>query len=316
MDARARDPNGRADFASRAQGLSRCSFSPDGTQLLFARSSPTDWAYRDLFSMPVLGGEPRLLMKNVDSPVSFSPDGRQILFMRKNSARNAAQIFVANSDGGEERLLLTVDGAGGSWQNGGAWSHDGRTVVVSVTYWRDQAGSELDAISLFDGSVRKIYTSKQSIGRPVWLPESDAIVAKMEDKNEHSQIWLFPFPQGEPRPITHDLEEYHEFIDATRDGKTIAAIAWKTTNNIFVFAAGDASHGKQITFGEQDIDSATLLPSGRILIHESGDPDGELWTMNADGTRRVLFSGLRGISFVSRCGSYIVFWPSRTTRRR
>src|SRR5882724_4002960 len=102
-------------------------FSPDGTQLLFARSSPTDWVYRDLFSMPVLGGEPRLLMKNVDSPVSFSPDGRQILFMRKNSARNTAQVFVANSDGGDERLLLTVDGAGGSCQNGGAWSLDGRT---------------------------------------------------------------------------------------------------------------------------------------------------------------------------------------------
>jgi DNA-binding winged helix-turn-helix (wHTH) protein/Tol biopolymer transport system component len=280
-------------------------FSPDGTQLFFPRSSPTDWFYRDLFSMPVLGGTPRLLMNNVDSPVSFSPDGRQILFMRKNSTRNTAQVFVANSDGGGERLLLTVDKAGSSWQNGGAWSPDGTTVVVSVGYW--PTGSELDAISLSDGSARKIYTSKQSIGRPVWLPEGDAIVAKMEDKNEHSQIWLFPYPQGEPRLITHDLEEYHEFIDATRDGKTIAAIAWKTINNIFVFAAGDASHGKQITFGEQDINSATLLPSGRILIHESGNPDGELWTMNADGTQRVLFSSLRGISFVSRCGSYIVF---------
>jgi DNA-binding winged helix-turn-helix (wHTH) protein/Tol biopolymer transport system component len=280
-------------------------FSPDGTQLLFPRSSPTDWFYRDLFSMPVLGGTPRLLMKNVDSPVSFSPDGRQILFMRKNSARNTAQVFVANSDGGGERLLLTVDKAGSSWQNGGAWSPDGKTVVASVGYW--PTGSELDAISLSDGSVRKIYTSKQSIGRPVWLLEGDAIVAKMEDKNEHSQIWLFPYPQGEPRLITHDLEEYHEFIDATRDGKTIAAIAWKTINNIFVFAAGDATHGKQITFGEQDIDSATLLPTGRILIHESGNPDGELWTMNADGTQRILFSSLRGISFISRCGSYIVF---------
>jgi hypothetical protein len=63
-------------------------------------------------------------------------------------------------------------------------------------------------------------------------------------------------PNGEPRPIAHDLEEYHEFIDTTRDGKTIAAIAWKTINNIFVFPVGDALHGKQITFGEQNIDSA------------------------------------------------------------
>ena len=46
-------------------------FSPDGTQLFFPRSSAKDQAYRDLFSMPVIGGEPRLLIKNVDSPVTF-----------------------------------------------------------------------------------------------------------------------------------------------------------------------------------------------------------------------------------------------------
>jgi Tol biopolymer transport system component/DNA-binding winged helix-turn-helix (wHTH) protein len=289
-------------------------FSPDGTQLFFARSSPQDFAYRDLFSMPVLGGTPRLLTKNVDSPVSFSPDGRQILFIRKNAARNTAQVFVANSDGAAERLLRTVDKAGSTWQNGGAWSPDGRTVVTSAGYWRDQSGSELDAFSLSDGSLKKIYASDQMIGRPVWLPEGDAIVAEMEDKHNHSQIWLFPYPQGEPRPITHDLEDYHEFIDASRDGKKIAAIAWKTINNIFVFPAGDAAHGRQITFGEQDIDSATPLPSGRILIHEAENPDGELWTMNADGTQRVLFSSLRGISFVSRCGSYVVFLSQENSK--
>jgi DNA-binding winged helix-turn-helix (wHTH) protein/Tol biopolymer transport system component len=286
-------------------------FSPDGTQLFFPRSSAADQVYRELFSMPVVGGEPRLLIRDVDSPVSFSPDGKQLLFMRKNAARNTSEVIVANSDGGGERSLLTADQAGGGWQNGAAWSADGRTIVASVAHWGAKTQSELRAISLVDGKVKTILTSNQSIGRPVWLPEGDAIVAEMEDQYNHSQLWLIPYPQGEPRPITHDLEEYHEFIDATRDGKTIAAIAWKTINNVFVFPASDPSHGKQITFGEQDLDSATVLPSGRLLVHESGNPDGELWTASTDGSQRTPFSSLRGIGFVSRCGPYVIFLATK-----
>jgi DNA-binding winged helix-turn-helix (wHTH) protein/Tol biopolymer transport system component len=282
-------------------------FSPDGTQLFFPRSSAKDQSYRDLFSMPIVGGEPRLLIKNVDSPISFSADGRNIVFMRKNSARNTVDVMVAKADGSGEHSLLTFDQAGGGWQNGAAWSPDGRTVVVSVTFWSMRNESELNAISVSNGTVKKIYASGQIIGRPVWLPEGDGIVAAMQDQNDHYQLWLIPYPQGEPRLITHDLEDYHEYIDGTRDGKTIAAIGWKTINNIFVFPANDPSRGKQITFGEQDIDSATVLSNGRVLIHESGNPDGELWTMNGDGSQRTPFSNLKGIGFVSRCGPYVIF---------
>ena len=280
-------------------------FSPDGTQLFFPRSSAKDQAYRDLFSMPVIGGEPRLLIKDVDSPVTFSPDGKQLVFMRKNAARNTSEVIVADADGSVERTLQKVDQAGGGWQNGAAWSPDGRTIVASILFWSGK--NELRTISLVDGKSQTILSSDHSIGRPVWLPAGDAIVADMEDQHGHSQLWLIPYPSGEPRPVTHDLEEYHEFIDATRDGKTIAAIAWKTINNIFVFPAGDPSHGKQITFGEEDLDSGTILPSGRLLLHESGNPDGELWTANADGSQRTLFSNLRNVNFVSRCGPYVVF---------
>jgi hypothetical protein len=36
--------------------------------------------------------------------------------------------------------------------------------------------------------------------------------------------------------------------------------------------------------------------------------------MNADGTQRVLFSSLRGVSFISHCGAYVVFQSQENDR--
>ena len=57
-------------------------FSPDGDYLYFMRSDKNTMAFNYLYVMPVLGGIPRQLIRDADSPVSFSPDGRKFVFMR------------------------------------------------------------------------------------------------------------------------------------------------------------------------------------------------------------------------------------------
>ena len=58
------------------------SFSPDGNYIYFVRSDKSTENYRYLYEMPVLGGSPRQLIRDIDSPIDFSPDGKQFVFQR------------------------------------------------------------------------------------------------------------------------------------------------------------------------------------------------------------------------------------------
>jgi Tol biopolymer transport system component/DNA-binding winged helix-turn-helix (wHTH) protein len=282
-------------------------FSPDGTYIFFPHCLTIGRC--DLYSMPVLGGTPRLLIKDVDAPISFSPGGKQFVFVRADSKQNVAEVRIANSDGANERLLTTIDHAGATWQGGGAWSPDGRTLALAVQFRGDRPGGELDTISLGDGTRRTVYSDPtwDQVGHPQWLPEGDGIVVVAEDRAGRGQIWTVPYPRGEARPLTHDLEDYHPYLDITRDGKTIVANAWTITINLFALPDGDFSRMQQITFGQQQLDAVVVGPDARLLVHENANLDGELWAMSADGSHRVLFSTFRDTSSLARCGRFVAF---------
>src|SRR5205085_11656472 len=63
-----------APAETRYQGLA---FSPDANYIYFVRRDEAQHTIAVLYSAPMLGGAPRLLVKDVDSPVTFSPDGKK-----------------------------------------------------------------------------------------------------------------------------------------------------------------------------------------------------------------------------------------------
>ncbi|HKR02391.1 MAG TPA: hypothetical protein VJT09_17070, partial [Pyrinomonadaceae bacterium] len=60
-------------------------FSPDGSQLAFAKQSGNAW---DVYVMPATGGAQRRLTfhPNTDFPVGWTPDGKSVLFSSNRSA--------------------------------------------------------------------------------------------------------------------------------------------------------------------------------------------------------------------------------------
>jgi Tol biopolymer transport system component/DNA-binding winged helix-turn-helix (wHTH) protein len=281
-------------------------FSPDGRYLFFARRRPEGHPAADLYTMPVLGGTPRILLKDVDTPANFSRDGKQFMFIRKDLQRNVAEVRVANSDGSGERLVTTFEHAGNVEHSGGSWSPDGSKLAVSMTSSGVMHGpEELDIISLADGSRRRLYAGSAVVGRPVWLPGGREIAVVLLRAGLR-QIWGVAYPSGQPHRITNDLEDYDEHIDVTADGKTLAATSWSGTGNIYGLPAADFSRMRQITFGREDLNIITTGADGRLLVHESGSPDGEIWAMKSDGSQRVLFSGLREAIASTHCGRFVI----------
>jgi dipeptidyl aminopeptidase/acylaminoacyl peptidase len=90
------------------------SFSPDGNYIYFVRSDKSTENFRYLYQMPMLGGSPRQLIRDIDSAVDFSPDGSRLVFERGIPDRSAIEVWIAQADGSGQRLVATLPAYTGS----------------------------------------------------------------------------------------------------------------------------------------------------------------------------------------------------------
>jgi serine/threonine protein kinase/Tol biopolymer transport system component len=278
-------------------------FSPDGDYIYFTRSDKTSPAYADLYAMPVLGGSSRQVLRDVDSPVSFSPDGKQFTFMRGVLERDVIEVRIANVDGSNDHLLVSLP-AVLAFINGGAWSPDGKIIAVPFMRSGEQGRWTLDAIRVGDGSVKEVFSGLDGLGRPAWMPDGSALVMNISGDSSH--FWLIPFPSGEKRRLTNDLSDYREILDLTHDGKMLVTIENRQISHIFVLPGGRTAQAREISFGETFDYPVVPGPAGKLLIHNI--PTGVV-LMNVDGSQRTqMYPGHRTAFAVSSCGNrYLVF---------
>jgi Tol biopolymer transport system component len=209
-------------------------FSPDGNYIHFVRSDEKDHGFKCLYTMPALGGPPRLLIKDIDSPVSFSPDGREFVFTRGIPTRDAVEVGIAKANGSGDRLLASLSDTWVGFQPGATWSPDRRSIAVSRMLDGKRSGFVLDSLSVADGSLQELYSSAYTVGRPLWLPEGDTLLVPLGDRSERYQLWTIPYPGGEKRRLTNDLASYDFRIDLARDAKTVVAMERTITSNVWV----------------------------------------------------------------------------------
>jgi Tol biopolymer transport system component len=292
------------------------SFSPDGNYLYFVRSDKSATTFNYLYVMPVLGGIPRQLIRDVDSAVSFSPDGSEFAFMRGVPERTVIEIYIANADGSGDHLLASLPASVG-FMPGLAWSPDGKTIVVPVFLVGKESRDTLEAINIADGRVRELFSSLEEIGKPVWLPDGNALLIGMNAPPEwYGQLWFVSYPSGEKRRFTNDLSNYDiATLDLTHDGQMLVTVEGRSSSHIWIVPQGQTARAKQITSGES-VDIAPIPgPGGKLLLRSRGS---DLVLMNADGTQRTLLRpNLQSTLTESNCGDhYLVFedWKGNNFR--
>ncbi len=278
-------------------------FSPDGNSIYFVRTRKEIGGFKDLYAMPMLGGLARLLAKDIDTPVSFSPDGRQFVYLKGIGPPYGNEIRIANADGSGNRVLATLNGTSSNFQTGPAWSPDGRTVVVSLMLGGDRAGFVLDSISPLDGTVRQVFWHPGVIGRPLWLPDSETVLAELDDPAGQGQLWSVSLREGKKRRVTNDLANWGIRIEATRDAHTVSAIQWSVVANLWSAPAANLLKTRQITDGKLPMIAAVARPDGKILAVSGND---DLWVVNRDGTGLAPFSSLRDAAPPVMCGDFVV----------
>ena len=281
-------------------------FSPDGNYVYFVRSDKSTTNFRYLYLMPVLGGTPRQLIRDIDSPLSFSPDGKQFVFMRGVPEHNSVELRLANADGSGDRLLATLPDWPG-FMYGAAWSPDGKTILASGLEAGKETKWAVTAVNVADGKLRDLSFGNEMVGRPVWLPDGNSFLLSVGLVPENrAQLFQVSFPGGERTRFSNDLSDYSQTLEMTQDGKMLVALESTQSSHIWILPQGKTAEAKQITSGETPDDGIASGPGGKLLVRSRGS---DLSLINVDGTQRELVHpGLLNYISRSSCGDrYLVF---------
>jgi serine/threonine protein kinase len=184
------------------------SFTPDGNYIMFVRSDKSSMNFRYLYQIPVLGGTPRQLYRDVDSPPSFSPDAQEIAFTRGilNPTENA--LIIAKADGSGERIL-THRKSFNAGNMSVSWSPDGRNLAV-VAAESGENGSRwiLEIISATTGETTDLHSFLTAARAVAWLPDgSGVLVIATEPQSLRGQIWFVSYPKCEITRFSNDLSD-------------------------------------------------------------------------------------------------------------
>ena len=209
-------------------------FSPDGSYFYFLKAFDAAHTSYNILRAPVLGGEPRIVARDLDIGTAVSPDGARIAYVRGNNpAVGRFQLLVANADGSDEKILSggTFDKYPGSL----SWSPDGRQ-IVSIP---PGPGDSVSAIQLQNSSSAAVEAlaplGRTQLYNVAWLPDSRGLLVLYSPTPpfDHIQIGLLANPAAPLRAITNDTDTYRA-LSVSADGKTIATVQERSTRTLYL----------------------------------------------------------------------------------
>ena len=206
--------------------IAEITFSPDGDYIYFRQLFGNAGTQYALHRVPVLGGTPIMVQRDVDRGPAFSPDGKRIAYIRGNDPEvGKLQFLTANLDGSDEKIVKIIPSH--PFPSNVSWSSDGKTIIYSlVTPGSPDAFSRIEALDLASGNVKTIYHSQDiSVSSVVWLPRGSEILVSYFSilKASISQLGIVTFPGGEFRAITNDTNSYSD-ASVSADAKTVATV--------------------------------------------------------------------------------------------
>ncbi|HXW54663.1 MAG TPA: protein kinase [Candidatus Cybelea sp.] len=237
-------------------------FSNDGNYLYFVKEDHSV-NVGTLFQVPSLGGSPRQIVVDVDSPVSFSPDGKQFAFVRLTTKAKTSNLILASADGSNPRDLLVLRGSARFSQEGLAWSPDGKRIAVAETPDDNFLHYVIDTVDVSSGVSTPLGSRQWNYPRQLaWLPDGSAVLFPgQSEQNANAQIWELSYPGGEARRVTNDLNFYMG-ATVTADGSTLATVQLGLTGAIWTMNLGSAesfSSPREVTSGIDRADGSMGL---------------------------------------------------------
>ena len=199
-------------------------FSPDGSQIAFARSNALGGGNADVYVAPAAGGEERRVTyhPDVDFPVNWTPDGKDILIQsfRYRKFSHDGQIFTVPAQGGFATEVPVPRG----WQ--GSFSPAGDRIAytpflhirefVGWQVYRGGALSRIRLVKLSDASTEVIPHGNFNDTDPMWVRNTVYFVS---DRQGTPNLFSYDTIKKTVTQLTH-FQKYG-IRSASTDGESI-----------------------------------------------------------------------------------------------
>ena len=274
-----------------------------------------------VYQIPVLGGTPRKIIEDVDTPITFSPEGKRFAWIRQFPQAGETALMVANSDGTEQRKVASrarPNRFAGGGATGPAWAMKGDIIACPVGGL--ESGRDRYSVVLVDansGTEQEATPQRWAFVQQVaWTPrEAGIVVLAQESQGGPNQIWYITHPGGTVERITNDLNNYNG-VSINADGNTIATAQSQISSSVWSAPNGNTESAIKVTSGTNEGSlGLALMPDGRIIYTVVSVGTSDIFVVNPNGSNpRQLTSNaaLNGLPSVSDDGKFIVFLSTRT----
>jgi eukaryotic-like serine/threonine-protein kinase len=287
-------------------------FSPDGNYVYFRQLTDSVGSEWDVYRLPVLGGSPQRIARDVDSDITFSPDARRVAYVRANDPENGKyRLLSANPDGSDETVLAiqNIDGVGNeAYPPFSAWSGDGKKIAYSYAKMADQPGV-LKAFDLASKRFSVLERFPNSLTFEIrWLPRERWLMLLHAEKGPNfgsPQIAAVSLADGKLYPLTRDTNSYST-LTLSADGKSAATVQVKITETLNLLPGfGQSTQTAAAPHSQvEDVSAFDWTTDGKLVVSDGS----HLLRVRTDGVKELTLASdpVAAVLSLARCSSKYV----------
>jgi Tol biopolymer transport system component len=262
-------------------------FSPDANYIFYRKAADATQTVFVMYRMPVLGGTPQVLARDVDQGPTFSPDGKRMAYMRANDPETGKyRLLTSNLDGSDEKVLQI---APLPFPDNLSWSPDGKRIAF-ISYSQSTAPGQISIFEIASGRDTPLTSfADKTFTDLTWNPDGRGILVSYRSAGStNQQIGFVSYPGGRFQSLTNDTRGY-ETLSISGDGKAMVSIQRQETDSISVLPVT----------GKGQPGAVSGLPNQAVIQGVGWDAQGDLIVTTTTSILRMSPDGSRQATLLS-----------------
>jgi eukaryotic-like serine/threonine-protein kinase len=262
-----------------------------------------------LFRVPLIGGNPKLMADDVDSPVSISPDTKRLVFMRR--LQDKTELMVMDVAGSTPAVMAHANPNEYFW-NRPLWSPDNDTIIAQA--YNDANDTMLYSIHVADGSRQRIPLPNWSFIRSAtWLDRDTFLVAAVQQPMSRAHLVEVSLATGATKDLSSDLSDYL-MVDASLQSHMVAALQRDRISAIWIAMLNGRESPRKLTTAGSRFYGVSWSPSGKLISQSEIGGKTNLWLIDPlSGAADAITEddAVKMLPEASPDGRYVLFTSNR-----